>query len=428
MVFVLFSQVAHFKKDEVTEACNQCDKKERGFHLEKERDYSQIHRHMDFEFYKELLNRPLDWSEKKDKHGIPLKNDKKRAAGGFNGSNTEPLGKRRRPSSTFGGPDNPNNIPLGRGQKPEDSETFHFQPLSSEEQGKKIVEKLTQFSNNISNCLSNGKGDRKHIVHSLKSFQRLIFMFKNQEQASAHEEDIVLFQNNYQSFLTALEVKKCERDLLDKLDIYEERLMDFHEAVENMLEENNGQFQDVAQANNRLKYAEELTQNILKYQHNQRNFSRQSKSEINARTENMLSQIRKIKNRIDLVIHRQNPSARNNITSVARNGRDASPVAIDDEKIRRVKADFYEAVLDKVRHDMRKYYENSIDTDMVKIATRAEFDELSKSFAQKIFEAEIKNWTEKHVPVEDIFLTQKMMINIENHINKKMLKRPSLNS
>ena len=53
---------------------------------------------------------------------------------------------------------------------------------------------------------------------------------------------------------------------------------------------------------------------------------------------------------------------------------------------------------------------------MVKIGTRAEFDELSKSFAHSIFKAEIKNWIHKNVPLEDIFLTQKMMINIETHI------------
>ena len=70
-------QVSHYKKDEVTEACNQCDKQERGFRLEKERDYSLIQRHMDLEFYTEVVNRPLDWSEKKDKHGILLKTEKK---------------------------------------------------------------------------------------------------------------------------------------------------------------------------------------------------------------------------------------------------------------------------------------------------------------------------------------------------------------
>ena len=81
---------------------------------------------MDLEFYTELLNRPLDWSEKKDKHGIPLKTDKKRAArreSGFNGSNSEPLGKRHRSSSSsstsYGSSDNPNNIPLGGRKKQE---------------------------------------------------------------------------------------------------------------------------------------------------------------------------------------------------------------------------------------------------------------------------------------------------------------------
>ena len=72
-----FSQVLHFKKDEVTNACNECDKNERGLFLEKERDYSQIKRHMDLEKYTELVNRPFDWSEKRDKHGIPLKRDRK---------------------------------------------------------------------------------------------------------------------------------------------------------------------------------------------------------------------------------------------------------------------------------------------------------------------------------------------------------------
>merc|ERR1712051_503045 len=91
-------QVSHFKKDELTEACYQCDKKERGFHLENDRDYGLIKRNMDLEFYNELVTRPSNWSEKKDKHGISLKNCHKRASGSngaeFSGSNVEPLGKR----------------------------------------------------------------------------------------------------------------------------------------------------------------------------------------------------------------------------------------------------------------------------------------------------------------------------------------------
>ena len=66
---------------------------------------------MDLEKYTELVNRPLDWSEKRDKLGIPLKSDRKRDAA-FYGSNSEPLGKRHRCSSstsTFGGHENTNN-------------------------------------------------------------------------------------------------------------------------------------------------------------------------------------------------------------------------------------------------------------------------------------------------------------------------------
>ena len=80
---------------------------------------------MDLEFYNELVTRPSNWSEKKDKHGIPLKNGHKRACGSngleFSGSNVEPLGKRSRkrsssPSSSLslrGGRDDLNGIPMG---------------------------------------------------------------------------------------------------------------------------------------------------------------------------------------------------------------------------------------------------------------------------------------------------------------------------
>jgi len=100
--------VKHYKKDELTEACVQCDKKERGMKLEKDRDYSQIKRNMDYKMYKELVNRPMDWSEKKEKHGIMPKNDFKKGAG--KGANLEPLGQKRK---SIGSKDNPNLVPYG---------------------------------------------------------------------------------------------------------------------------------------------------------------------------------------------------------------------------------------------------------------------------------------------------------------------------
>jgi len=55
-----------------------------------------------------LVNRPMDWSEKKEKHGIMPKNDFKKGAG--KGANLEPLGQKRK---SFGSKDNPNLVLLG---------------------------------------------------------------------------------------------------------------------------------------------------------------------------------------------------------------------------------------------------------------------------------------------------------------------------
>ena len=49
-------------------AAREEDQKHRGYHLEKDRDYTQIVRHYnDQKLYNELANRPKDWSESKAK-------------------------------------------------------------------------------------------------------------------------------------------------------------------------------------------------------------------------------------------------------------------------------------------------------------------------------------------------------------------------
>ena len=97
-----------------------------------------------------------------------------------------------------------------------------------------------------------------------------------------------------------------------------------------------------------------------------------------------------------------------------------------DEKTRRLTQEFHNSVLDHVQQNLRKYYENSFQTEMVKIATRAEFDRSCESIAKNISKAEVKRWINENIPLEQIHLTQKMLTNIEQFVDKKMSKRPSL--
>ena len=433
-VLILIPQVSHFKKDEVTNACNEQDKIERGFHLERERDYSQIKRHMDLEMYTELVNRPLDWSEKKTKHGIQLKGDRKREAS-CNGANTEPLGKRHRrssPSLGFGGRDNPNNIPLEVSSSKEDHGTkFDFKPLSKQEQGKQVIEKLTTLCRKIEYCLRTGKGNRDRINGSIKTFHKLITMFGRQTQSIMYKRDIDQFYSDYKRFE---EMINLEGGLVATLDTYDRRLKKFREDVESTIKENHGMFPDLQKQTEYSNYANELRQKVLKYSNFSENFSRQSHDDLQNKINRFLQDVDQLKNIIDLVGLRmrgghQNVNSPTSTTSNASTAKSPAPILqFEDEKSRRLKDSFYKRVLDEVKNNMLKYYQNSDgQLHMVKIATRQEFDKLCESVAQVISNKEIERWVaEPRLSLKDICLTTKMVENIRNYIDTKMKKRPAL--
>ena len=418
----------------MTNACNECDKNERGFHLEKERDYSQIKRHMDLEKYTELVNRPLDWSEKKDKHGIQLKGDKKREAA-FHGSNSEPIGKRRRRSSytsTFGGPEISNNTPIeGNSENTDQSTKYDFQPLSKEEQGKQCIRKLTIFCKKIQDCLCSGKGNREKINGSLDSFHKLLTIFGRQTQSMPYKQELEQFKADYRRFV---EMVSLEGGLVATLDTYERRLKKFREDVESSIKEHNGMFQDLQKLSEYSSYTRELRQKVLKYANNQSNFSRQLKDEIQSKINRLLQGIDQLNNEIELVglrmrsghqnLKSPNPDASNAATAKSS---ETNP-SFEDEKSRQLRANFHYKVLIEVRNDMRKYYENSDgQVHLVKIATRDEFDQLCESVTKMISQKEVERWmATPGMMLKDIYITTKMLENIKKYIDQKMKKRPAL--
>ena len=389
---------------------------------------------MDLEMYTELVNRPLDWSEKKTKHGIQLKGDRKRMAH-CNGSNSEPLGKRHRRSSscsTFGGLDNPNNIPLGGNSYASDQcDNFNFQPLSPEEQGKQVIQKLTTFCQKIQDCLRSGKGNHDRINSLIKAFHKLLTIFSRQAQSMMYKEDISRFNADYKRFI---EMMSLEGGLCATLDTYERRLKKFREDVESSINENHGMFQDLKKQLEYSNYASELRQKVLKYSNNQSNFSRQLKDEIQAKTSKLIQGIDKLNNEIELVGLRmrsenRNVKSPNSVISIKSTA--VSPqtnVQFGDEKSRRLKANFHKQVLSEVKAKMLKYYQNTDgQVYMVKIATRQEFEKSCDSVAQNISNKEIDRWMA--VPglrLKDITLTTKMVENIQKYVDAKMKKRPAL--
>ena len=98
----------------------------------------------------------------------------------------------------------------------------------------------------------------------------------------------------------------------------------------------------------------------------------------------------------------------------------------EDEKSRRLIAVFHSDVVDEVKKNMRKFYENTVQIEMVKIATREEFEQLCENVAHTISEKEVERWIREKLPLKDICLTQKMLENIKKYIDVKMRKRPAL--
>ena len=389
---------------------------------------------MDLEMYTELVNRPLDWSEKKTKHGIQLKGDRKRMAH-CNGSNSEPLGKRHRRSSsasTFGGPDNPNNIPIGgNSSTPAQCNNFNFHPLSSEEQGKQVIQKLTTFCQKIQDCLRTGKGNHDRINSSIKSFHKLLTIFSRQAQSIMYKDDIGRFHTAHKRFI---EMMTLEGGLCATLDTYERRLKKFREDVESSINANHGMFQDLKKQLEYSNYASELRQKVLQYSINQSNFSRQHKEEIQTKINKLIQGIDKVNNEIELVglrMRSDNRNAKSPNSVISNTSTAVSPqtnVLFGDEKSRRLKANFHKQVLSEVKAKMLKYYQNTDgQVYMVKVATRQEFEALCDSVSQIISNKEIERWMA--VPglrLEDITLTTKMVENIQKYVDAKMKKRPAL--
>ena len=405
---------------------------------------------MDLEFYNELVTRPSSWSEKKDKHGIPLKNGHKRASGSngaeFSGSNVEPLGKRSRkrsssPSSSLSlreGRDDLNGIPMGN-EKGKERNKFHFELPCPEEQGKRTVEKLNRWSKNIKSCLCKGKGNRQKIERSLRSFKKLVSMFSRQQHLSSrHKQDIENFQGEYKRFV---EMVTLEGGLIAKLETYERRLKAFQEDVNTALKQNFGVFKDHEQYVQFSKYAKDLKLRLVKYSNNQGDFSRQSKDEIDTKISSFLKSLNELESgiessgeKMDAIngTHKSN-SARESLpqSSIISNGSHNFPTSamsgastIDDEKNRRIKSDYHQNVLEVVRKNMRPFYENNQDMGMVKIANKVDFDKLCESTASTISEKEIQRWVAEKLPLIDICLTQKMLDNIKSYVHRKMKDKP----
>jgi len=196
--------VKHYKKDELTEACVQCDKQERGMHLEKDRDYAQIQRHMDYDKYKELVNRPMDWSEKKEKHGIaPMKIFVK---GAGKGANLEPLGQKRK---SFGSKDNPNIAPLGERPRRSDDHIEFDQKLEIEtaspfQKFDKLCESIETY---IENCA--GPASTKTLDRSVQTMKRLSSLLKEKELTRKFQPEYGKNKMNFDKIQAAIQEKQA---------------------------------------------------------------------------------------------------------------------------------------------------------------------------------------------------------------------------
>ena len=193
-------------------------------------------------------------------------------------------------------------------------------------------------------------------------------------------------------------------------------------------------FQDLQKLSEYSSYTRELRQKVLKYANNQSNFSRQLKDEIQSKINRLLQGIDQLNNEIELVglrmrsghqnLKSPNPDASNAATAKSS---ETNP-SFEDEKSRRLRANFHNKVLIEVRNDMRKYYENSDgQVHLVKIATRDEFDQLCESVTKMISQKEVERWmATPGMMLKDIYITTKMLENIKKYIDQKMKKRPAL--
>jgi len=159
--------VAHYKRDELTKACNDCDKEERGPLLEKERDYSQINRHWnESKFYWELVQRPVDWSASKEEHGIAPTSKNKNIVG--KGANLEPLGERRKP--TFGKRDYSHMEPVcPTSNGPSNHRDIAAQDEDIEKPLRKMENLLDFLDANTNKLTKANKESSAKVVHALLS-------------------------------------------------------------------------------------------------------------------------------------------------------------------------------------------------------------------------------------------------------------------
>merc|ERR1719445_2341084 len=136
--------------------------------------------------YKELVNRPMDWSEKKEKHGIMPKKDYSKGAG--RGANLEPLGQKRKPS--FGGKDNANLAPLGERQRTGNSiEDVITSDVDTEIPFKKFDNLCDSIERYIEKCSNPSNG--KVIKRARRVTENLISVLKTKEQSRIYRPEFL---------------------------------------------------------------------------------------------------------------------------------------------------------------------------------------------------------------------------------------------
>jgi len=355
--------VRHYKKDELTEACVQCDKNERGMKLEKERDYSQIQRHMDYDTYKELVNRPMDWSEKKEKHGIMPKKEFSKGAG--RGANLEPLGQKRKTS--FGGKDNANLAPLGERQKTGNSiDDDIASDMDTETPFKKFDNFCDSTERYIETCSNPSNG--KVLKRAKRVTEVLISVLKTKEQSRIHRPKFLISELNSNKIWGTIQEYEGENVNKGK------------RMVHTIKNKSDGSMSP---------------HNVS--QKNTQNTASSKTSPIRSNGDNGFVQrpARPIKNE-----YSQNVDVNQNQIST-----------VDSNSIESILSDFF----DSIRVFVLKILKTYLDYGTI---TREWINSKSKSISQQIYNAEVSNWQKRRISLETIALTPGMQENMQKFISQ----------
>jgi hypothetical protein len=229
-------------------------------------------------------------------------------------------------------------------------------------------------------------------------------------------------------FFTGIQISK----------IYKRKLKKFNEDVQHSIKQTNCVFQDQNVYKEHVKYAKGFQEKLLEYTYQLGVYSRQLEDQMGLRFLMLLKGLQHVNtemegagNQMLGVVPHHNPNSSPGLQgsshSLIMGSRGTQATKPDDmfedEESRRFIADFHILVLDEVKKNMQKYYENCARVEMVKIATRDELTTLCESAAETVSQTEVKSWIKAKLELKYILLTPQMSVAIKEYVDRQMKKR-----